>query len=141
MASDEFDWTLRVYIEDTDAGGIVYHANYLCYLERARTEWLRSKGFEQKTLSQQQGVQFVVHKLSLEYKMPAYLDDALDLKLKLIGLRKTGMQLQQTLMRAGQILLTAQVELACVASNGRPKAIPTQLFACMQDAMAEYEHK
>ncbi len=132
MQNKIFVWPVRVYIEDTDAGGIVYHANYLHYLERARSEWLRSQGFEQAQLQTCHGIQFVVYKLSLTYQKPAYLDNLLELKLNLTGLRKTGMQLLQTIEYNEQLLLQAQVEIACTDVTGRPTAMPTALFTSLQ---------
>ena len=72
-----FTWTVRVYFEDTDSGGVVYHANYLKFMERARTEWLRSFGLNQKKLKQEENIMFVVRKIDIQYKIPARFNDLL----------------------------------------------------------------
>ena len=82
MSDTEFSFGIRVYIEDTDAGGIVYHANYLRFMERARTEWLRRLGFEQDELSEREQVIFVVKKIDIDYRSPARFNDEIDLKSK-----------------------------------------------------------
>lgn len=125
MSKTDFTWPVRVYIEDTDAGTIVYHANYLKYMERARTEWLRSLGFEQEELRQQDTL-FVVRSLQIDYKAPARLDDELIISVSIERLRKVGLTItQQILHKASQLLLAqAQVEIACINQSGQVKAMP-----------------
>jgi acyl-CoA thioester hydrolase len=129
-AVQPFSWPVRVYYEDTDRGGVVYHANYLKYLERARTEWLRALGFEQTALAAVHAVVFVVRSISLDYLKPARFDDALDVS---VELRETGASrivMQQFVRRGAESLVAAQVEIACVnTASFRPVRIPGPLIA------------
>ena len=95
----EFKWPLRVYIEDTDAGGIVYYVNYLKYMERARTEFLRHIGFDHAQLIEQ-GVMFVIHAVDIRYTKPARLDDALLVTVEIDELRRTNLTFRQTIVNA-----------------------------------------
>lgn len=122
-----FTWPLRVYYEDTDAGGVVYYANHLKFLERARTEWLRAAGFEQPQLLRDFDVIFVVRALTIEYLRPARFNDLLTVTVSLIHLRRSMLELAQTIERDAP-LVTARVKIACVqASTFRPTAIPAVL--------------
>ncbi len=96
----EFKWPVRVYIEDTDAGGIVYYVNYLKYMERARTEFLRHIGFDHAQLIGQ-GVMFVIHAVDVHYSKPARLDDALLVSVEIDELRRTNVTFRQTILNAG----------------------------------------
>ena len=129
-AVQPFSWPVRVYYEDTDRGGVVYHANYLKYLERARTEWLRALGFEQTALAAVHGVVFVVRSISLEYLKPARFDDALDVS---VELRETGasrLAMNQFVRRGTEELVAAQVQIACVNTlSFRPVRIPGPIIA------------
>ncbi len=122
---NKFDWPVRVYYEDTDGGGVVYHANYLKFMERARTEWLRSLGFDQSELRSEIGVIFVVRNIALQYKRSANFDDALTVT---TSLSKTGRSLlvfEQTIYRNHAVLTQATVEVVCVsASEFKPVSIP-----------------
>ncbi len=91
----DFDWRVRVYYEDTDAGGIVYYANYLRFFERARTEWLRAKRITATELAHDEGLQFVVRSMSVDYRFPARLDDELTLSLKCVQTRGASIVLDQ----------------------------------------------
>ena len=82
MPGQPFTWTVRVYYEDTDTGGVVYYANYLKFFERARTEWLRAAGFGQQALADEQGLQFVVARIECDYRRPARLDDVIDIDVR-----------------------------------------------------------
>ncbi|MAX87360.1 MULTISPECIES: tol-pal system-associated acyl-CoA thioesterase [Thalassolituus] len=137
-----FEWPLRVYIEDTDAGGIVFYANYLRYMERARSEWLRSFGFEQQALMQA-GVRFVVRDLNIRYRKAAVLDDQIVATTDLAEITKAGMTLNQTVIRRSEsaekteerteeLLVDAQVRVACINNEGRPAAIPADIVALMK---------
>lgn len=120
----EFVWPVRVYFEDTDAGGIVYHAQYLNFMERARTEWLRYHQFEQQALLQSD-VQLVVSSLSCRYLRPAVLDDALDIVVSVSALGACRMTFRQQVMRSGELLCEASVDIACIgASSQRPQRWP-----------------
>ena len=122
-----FSWAARVYWEDTDGGGIVYYANYLRFLERARTEWLRSLGYSQQELMQTPGILFAVTGLSVEYRRPARLDDELKITCEPRGERATAMRFLQRIHRApeGDLLVEAEVRVVCVdARTLRPKRLP-----------------
>ncbi|MBI2396837.1 MAG: tol-pal system-associated acyl-CoA thioesterase [Xanthomonadales bacterium] len=129
--SASFVWPVRVYYEDTDAGGVVYHARYLHFLERARSEWLRSIGIDQSRLKRERGLVFVVGKLSLSFRRPAKLDDELLASCVLAERRGASLRFTQELRKAGseQLLLQAEVLAACVdAESFRPTALPADLF-------------
>ena len=129
--SASFVWPVRVYYEDTDAGGVVYHARYLHFLERARSEWLRSIGIDQTRLKRERGLVFVVGKLSLSFRRPAKLDDELLASCVLAERRGASLRFTQELRKAGseQLLLQAEVLAACVeAESFRPTALPAELF-------------
>ncbi|HWT14526.1 MAG TPA: tol-pal system-associated acyl-CoA thioesterase [Patescibacteria group bacterium] len=126
-----FTWPVRVYYEDTDAGGVVYHARYLHFLERARTEWLRSIGVDQSRLKRDRGLVFVVSRVSLSFRRPAKLDDTLLASCVLIERRGASLRFTQELRMAGsgELLLDADVLAACVnADTFRPAALPRDLF-------------
>ena len=115
---------LRVYYEDTDAAGIVYYANYLRFAERARTEYMRAAGVDQRTLRDREGVLFAVRRCEIDYLLPARLDDSLDVVSRVIALRGASVTMQQTVMRAAEILAQLSVRVACVDAAGRPARIP-----------------
>ncbi len=125
----EFSWPLRVYWEDTDAGGIVFYANYLRYFERARTEWLRALGFEQSTLRQAHGGMFVVSEANLRYHAPARLDDELFVTACLVESGRASLTIRQRALRQGTLLCEASVRIGWVdASSLRPARMPTLLL-------------
>jgi acyl-CoA thioester hydrolase len=125
-----FSWPVRVYYEDTDAGGVVYYANYLRFLERARTEWLRASGFEQNALATVYRVVFVVRSVSLDYLMPARIDDALAVSVEPAQIGASRITLAQRVTREAESLVIAQVELACVNTDTfRPVRIPGPVIA------------
>lgn len=130
-----FSWPLRVYYEDTDVGGIVYHANYLKFMERARTEWLRSLGFSQEQLRTENTL-FVVRSLNIQYKAPAFLDDELFVTVVIEQQRKVGLMIQQTIQRVNnqeiELLAEAQVEVACISTAGKPKKLPQPLLNILE---------
>ncbi|HET9390008.1 MAG TPA: tol-pal system-associated acyl-CoA thioesterase [Steroidobacteraceae bacterium] len=126
-----FAWAVRVYWEDTDGGGIVYYANYLRFLERARTEWLRSLGHSQRVLAEEQGVVFTVVSLEAEYRRPARLDDELTITCEPQAEGAASIRFAQRIYRAGaepapqRLLLEASVRVACVdARTLRPRRLP-----------------
>lgn len=120
---------LRVYWEDTDAGGIVFYANYLRYFERARTEWLRRLGFGQQDLKVNNGLMFVVSRVDVRYLAPARLDDLLDIHVDLQEPGRASLHVQQQAWRGDQLLCEARVELACVDSQSlRPRRIPAPIL-------------
>lgn len=129
MTSNEFIWSIRVYYEDTDAGGVVYHAQYLNFMERARTEFLRSLGYEQDTLAQQ-GVVFVVGSLQIDYRKPARFNEQLVVETRIETLGRASIAFEQRILREpdGELLTAALVNVVCVGSDTfRPKAIPTAI--------------
>ncbi len=116
---------VRVYYEDTDAGGVVYYANYLKYLERGRTECLRVLGFEQRQLAAETGLAFAVRSLGAEYLKPARLDDQLVVATAVEDLGRAQVTFGQTIRRGDQTLLTATVRVACLdLATGKPAAMP-----------------
>lgn len=128
-----FTWTVRVYYEDTDAGGIVYYANYLKFFERARTEWLRSIDLHQQTLIDSHGAMFVVKRASVDYHAPAKLDDEITLTLSIEKLGRASVEFTQQAHRGATLLATGQVKVGCVDRAGvRPMAIPAVAAALMR---------
>jgi len=126
---------LRVYYEDTDASGVAYHANYLRWFERARTEWLRSLGASQERLRLDLGVAFTVADLSIEFRRPARLDDSLEVITAISQLRRASIEFQQALTRPadGLRLAQARVRVGCVSAESfRPQAIPGELAEVMR---------
>ena len=128
-----FSWPARVYWEDTDGGGIVYYANYLRFLERARTEWLRSLGYSQQILAREAGMVFTVASLTVEYRRPARLDDELTITCEPHADRAATIRFQQAIFRGGPggepPILTAGVRVACVdASTLKPRRLPESLM-------------
>lgn len=125
---------IRVYYEDTDAGGVVYHANYVCFFERARTEFLREGGFSQQALLANQ-IAFVVTKLEIEYKFPARLDDLLVVETKIQSVKKATIVFEQILWRDQTCLTRALVSVACVdLAKMKPIAIPEAIRDVMLGA-------
>lgn len=115
---------LRVYYEDTDAGGVVYHASYLRYAERGRTEMLRTGGLTNSNLAEEQGVLFVVRKLAVDYLKPARLDDCLTLTTFLEEMRSSSFLMRQEIMRGNELLCVCNVTLVTVNRAGRPVRLP-----------------
>lgn len=129
-SQNNFEWRVRVYYEDTDAGGIVYYANYLRFFERARTEWLRSLGINQSKLSQTEAIQFIVRSLQIDYRRPSRLDDELMLTLTIKQMRGASLLIDQQarLVGSSDLLVGAQVRVACVhRDTGRPVGLPKWL--------------
>lgn len=120
-----FVWPVRVYWEDTDAGGVVYYANYLKFLERARSEWLRSLGVEQTELARRDGVLFVVRRVEADYLRPARFNDCLTVTSRLVSVGRASLEMAQGVVREDERILTAMVKVACVdARDFRPVRIP-----------------
>ena len=131
-----FSWPVRVYYEDSDAAGVVYYANYLKLMERARTEWLRALGFEQTALSREHGVVFVVRALTVEFLRPARFNDLLEIAVEISGARGSLTELAQAVWRGEEALVTANVRVACVNTRSfKPVRIPkpvTEILAARQ---------
>lgn len=133
----KFRWPVRVYYEDTDAGGVVYHANYLKFFERARTEWLRALGFEQDQLRDEHGLVFVVHDMALRFHQPARFNDQLVVTCDVERARGASMMFHQEILAADQEkrLCDADLTVACIDSREfRPRPIPKPIRAEMQHA-------
>jgi acyl-CoA thioester hydrolase len=129
--SPAFAWPIRVYWEDTDAGAVVYHAGYLRFLERARSEWLRSAGVDQQRVREAHGVLFVVRDLAIEFLLPARLDDELDATVDTVERRSASMMFSQRIVRRADAaaVVTARVRAACIdAVTFKPSRIPPHLF-------------
>ena len=126
--SKVFTLPVRVYFQDTDAGGVVYHASYVNFMERARTEWLRTHGYSNAGLMKEFGVVFVVRSLRLDYLKPALLDDLLDVTAQIKGTGRSRLNLLQSVRRDGEVLTEAEVHLVCVSLEGfKPVSVPEAL--------------
>jgi acyl-CoA thioester hydrolase len=131
---NDFRFPVRVYYEDTDAGGVVYHANYLMFFERARTEFLRHLGFSQPELRAKQNVIFVVRSLQIKYLQPAVFDESLQVLTSVTQKGRSAMMFEQSLQREDQTLTRASVEVVCVSSESfKPVAIPSFIIAKVFD--------
>jgi acyl-CoA thioester hydrolase len=126
----EFTWKVRVYYEDTDAGGVVFYANYLRFMERARTEWLRSIGFEHETLINEHGILFAVRSVTIDYKRPAHLDDLISITSQLISNRGASIKFRQLIKNgADELLAQAEVKVACLnATTMKASPMPKELL-------------
>ena len=123
--------SFRVYYEDTDAGGVVYYANYLKIAERARTEMLRCLGVEQDKLRRESGVGLVVRRCSAEFIASARLDDELTVLTRLVAQAGAALDLAQEICRGEEILARLDSKIACLAANGRPTRLPAPLLAAL----------
>lgn len=117
-----FQFPIRVYIEDTDAGGIVYHANHIRYFERARTEWLRALGVTHYW--DQHDYSFVVHEIAVQYHKPIFMDNLLDVTVHVSSCKSVSFTLQQNIYRDAMLLASATVTLACLDQQLKPRRIP-----------------
>ncbi|MBL1319971.1 MAG: tol-pal system-associated acyl-CoA thioesterase [Methylophaga sp.] len=128
-----FEWPIRVYYEDTDSGGVVYHSNYLNFMERARTEWLRSLGFEQDELITNHQCIFAVHSMQLKFRRPAKFNDLLLVQSRITDLSGASFEFEQKIMRDDELLCEAVVKIACLNANRfRPMSIPSLLLTEIQ---------
>lgn len=125
-----FEWPVRVYYEDTDAGGVVYYANYLKFFERTRTEMLRTLGYEQDVLRTAKNILFVVRTATIDYLTPARFNDVLTISASLAEIKRTRLLFTQAATREGIVVCQAQITIACInATTMRPTAIPQPLLA------------
>ncbi len=128
-----YTWPVRVYYEDTDSGGVVYHSNYLNFMERARTEWLRALGFEQTYLRDELSVVFVVHSMRIAFKKPAKFNDLLLVSSNIENVGRSSMVFDQKVTKDNQLLVEAQVKLACVSNTTfKPTVIPQSVLIKME---------
>ena len=118
---------IRVYYEDTDAGGIVYYANYLKFAERARTEMLRLLGHDQADLIEDAGIAFIVRQCLIDYHAPARLDDVVMVSTRMTELGSASLRLHQTLLRGDTLLADVRIRVACVSRKGMPARMPAEL--------------
>ena len=133
-----FSFPTRVYWEDTDAGGVVYHAQYLAFLERARTEWLRARGYGQEQLRGSHDLVFAVRAMRIDFRKPARLDDALQVTVALRQCRRASLVLDQAIHRDGVLLLDAEVRLAALDAAGfKPRPIPHELHQDMTQLVTD----
>ncbi|MDB5819641.1 MAG: 4-hydroxybenzoyl-CoA thioesterase [Rhizobacter sp.] len=127
-----FEHTVRVYWEDTDAGGVVFYANYLKYFERARTEWLRSLGFSQETLRTEAAAMFVVAATNVRYLRPARLDDELRVSVAVLEAGRATLAIAQQALRGDELVAEGDIRIGCVdAGTFRPRRIPTDLLTAI----------
>jgi acyl-CoA thioester hydrolase len=125
-----------VYWEDTDAGGVVYHSQYLNFFERARTEWLRSKGIHQAELAAEQGVVFAIRRMTVDWRQPARLDDLLDVSVREVRAGRSRLEFRQDMVRNanGVLLATAEVTAACLdATAFKPITMPESIRSEIND--------
>ena len=120
-------FSLRVYYEDTDLAGIVYYANYLKFIERARSEWVRSLGIDQKAMKAEEGLVFAVRRLEADYMAPAHFDDDLDVVTETEAVTGARIVLKQEVLRQGEVLFSALVTLVLLTSTGQPARLPANI--------------
>ncbi len=127
--SGVFNWPVRVYYEDTDSGGVVYYANYLKFMERARTEWLRAEGFEQDELIAKDNVIFAVRSVQIDYHAPARFNDALQISTRVLKAGRASIKVAQQVTKDNQILCDAVIKIACLnAVTFKPVTLPPALY-------------
>jgi len=135
---NNFSWPVRVYYEDTDAGGVVFYANHLKFFERARTEMLRAMGYEQDELIANEGIIFVVRSVQVDYLSPARFNEQLQVSAKVSLAKKTSLIFEQIITRDDEVLCKGNIRIACLdAQTMRPKVIPETLFS----ALRAYTHE
>ncbi len=123
-----FFWPVRVYYEDTDAGGVVYYANYLSFMERARTEWLRALGFEQPALAAEHGVLFVVRAVNIDYLKPSRFNDSLQVTVEVVNVGGSRIRFLQRVLRGDEEIVRADVDVVCVNTDTfRPVRVPREM--------------
>lgn len=136
----QFSVPVRVYWEDTDAGGVVYHAQYVAFMERARTEWLRALGFSQQALQADHRLMFVVHSMSVDFKSPARLDEELLVTAELVELGRARFAFDQSVVRKndGAVLVSARVNAAVVSADTfKPRGMPAEIRDQLAGAMTQ----
>ena len=129
----KFKFNVKIYYEDTDSGGVVYYANYLKFLERARSETLYSLDFTNSGLLENHGIFLVVKSCNIEYKKPAKFEDKLEIISEVLKFTKTSFIMKQDIMRKDQIISVAEIHLVAVDKNGKPKKIPEELKDKLQN--------
>lgn len=127
-------FVLRVYYEDTDLAGIVYYANYLKFIERARTEWVRGLGVDQARLRAEEGIVFAVRRIEADYLRPARFDDELVVETRQVAATGARIVLEQDILRLGEKVFVAQVTLVCLTEDGHPARLPLALRQVLGEA-------
>lgn len=128
---------VRVYFEDTDAGGILYHGSHMRFFERGRTEFLRDLGISQSKTADRtdpSALLFVVHRFTIEYKRPAFLDDLLTVETEIGSISGPRFTVDQRLLRDGELIAEAEVEVVATGGNGRPRRLPPEMAALIAGA-------
>ena len=127
-------WPIRIYYEDTDSGGVVYHSNYLKFMERARTEWLRDFEIDQKALKDNLNLMFVVHEIDIKFTRPAVFNDEIEVQTKLEKLGSVKIELEQKIFRSSELLIESRVVVASVNSIlMKPMRIPNVIKLLMEN--------
>ena len=129
----KFKFNFKVYYEDTDSGGVVYYANYLKFLERARSETLYSLDFTNSGLLENHGILLIVKSCNIQYKKPAKFEDKLEIISEVLNFTKTSFIMKQDIMRKDEIISVAEIHLVAVDKNGKPKKIPEELKQKLQN--------
>jgi len=141
MTGSPFMMPVRVYYEDTDAGGIVYYANYLKFAERARTEFLRHHDIHQQALIDQAGLAFVVRRVTVDYHSPAALDDLLQVETQMTTVKGASVEMTQRIMRDDTLLITLEVKVACIdTTTGRALRLPVDVRQKFSDMLGRKSH-
>ena len=133
MSHLSFKWSVRIYFEDTDSGGVVYHSNYLKFMERARTEWLRSLNLNQTDLKKKDKIMFVVVKVNIDYKKAAQFNDELDIETSVDNIGASKVDLTQNIMKNSELYTSAKVSIACIHSETfKPQRMPKSIKQQME---------
>ena len=133
--ANQFEFQIRIYIEDTDAGGIVYHANHIRFMERTRTEWLRASGIDHYW--HQQDYNFVVHKINVKYSRPICMDDLITVTARILSVKASSFVLQQNIYRGQILLASGEVELACISKDMKPRRLPDEIRELIQHELEQ----
>ena len=128
-----FQYTFKIYYEDTDSGGVVYYANYLKFIERARTEMINELGFTLTTLLKDYDRLFLVKKIECDYIEPCKLEDRLNIQSKVLVLKNASFELEQNLLKQNKIIFRSKIVMVCVNSQGAPSKIPNELHSLMKN--------
>mgnify|MGYP006243776539 FL=1 len=128
-----FQYTLKIYYEDTDAGGVVYYANYLKFIERARTEMINKLGFTLTTLLKKYDRLFLVKKIECDYIESCKLEDTLNVQSNILVLKNASFELEQNILKQNKIIFRSKIVMVCVNSQGAPSKIPNELHSLMKN--------
>ena len=136
MSAAGFRWPIRVYYEDTDSAGIVYHANFLKFMERARTEWLRAIGYDQQRLSREQRIIFVITRCKVDFLKPARFNDQLTVTARVTRCGRASMELEQIIFKhSDELICRGLVKVGCIdTASMKPRAMPEDMFTEIRNA-------